>query len=60
MIELALEATIGTLILYALLRRRWSWMEHLIPLFFWLLIPILIGLNTPNPNWVKLIVVAVP
>jgi hypothetical protein len=60
MFELALEAAVATLIIYAAVRRRWSWMEHLVPVFFLLLIPVMIGFNRPNPDWIKLIQVAVP
>lgn len=58
-IELFLEAVVFALILYAILRRRWNWLERLVPVFFILLIPVMIGLNEPNPDHIKLVQVAV-
>ena len=60
MLELALEAAVGTLIVYAAVTRRWNWMEHLVPIFFLLLIPVMIGFNTPNPDNVRIIQVTIP
>lgn len=60
MLELVLWAVVVALMFYALIRGKWSWFEVLVPAFFLLGIGVLIGLNTPNPDWVYTIQVAVP
>ena len=55
---LALWGVCLALILYALVRRRWLLLEVVVPLFLMLSFNVLIGIATPNPDMVKMIVVA--
>ena len=58
--ELILWAAQLVLIPYAIFRRKEQLLYSSTILFFMLLIPIFIGLNTPNPNNVIIIQVTVP
>jgi len=58
--SLLLWAILSGLMLYALLRRKWSWFQVL-PIFWFLLLgDVFAGLNMPNPNNIRLIQVVIP
>jgi hypothetical protein len=57
---MAIWAATIALMPYALLRRKWDLLPALVLLFFMLSIDVLIALNTPNPDHVKLISVVAP
>ena len=53
------SVTLG-LLLYALIRGRAKWLTVLVPVAFYLLISVLIAIEVPNSDWVRLVLVAVP
>jgi len=57
---MAIWAATIPLMPYALLRKKNDALAALVLIFFMLLIDIFIGLNTPNPDHVKVISVVVP
>ena len=59
-ISMAIWAATIPLMPYALLRRKYDVLAGLVLIFLMLLIDVLILLNTPNPEHVILIRVAVP
>ncbi len=60
-ISLAIWAATIVLIPYAIYRRKWDdYLPALVILFFMMLIDIAIGINTPNPDNVIWVQLAVP
>ncbi len=43
------------LIIYAIFRKRWSWLETLIPVFFLLLIPVCVSVWGSYPTYASVI-----
>jgi hypothetical protein len=59
-ISLMIWSAVLVLIPYAMYRKKWDVLPALVVLFFMMLINIFIGINTPNPDHVILVPVAVP
>ena len=57
--QLALWAGTLALLPYALIRKR-TWLPVLVVTFFMLLIPVILMIEAPNPDWIKLVPVTAP